>query len=75
MTSHKGFEKKIETILASNNYWNSSAIYKKFAKVLADQPELNLKTDSAKLYEKTEQLEEDGSVWISDDYKNLMASN
>ena len=68
----KGFEKKIEKILSSNNYWNASAIYAKFANVLEKNPDLNLKTEEAILYENPEMLESDGSVWISNEYKALM---
>tara|TARA_Y100000589_G_scaffold329130_1_gene374894 strand:+ start:2269 stop:3285 length:1017 start_codon:yes stop_codon:yes gene_type:complete len=70
----KGFEKKIAIILKENNYWNSSAVYSKYANVIKENPELNLKTESAKLYKNPEQLESEKVVWIGDAYKKIMNS-
>lgn len=70
----KGFEKKIAKILEENNYWNSSAVYAKYAKIMAKNPSLNLKTKSSTFYKNPEQLEREKIVWIGEEYRKLMKS-
>jgi len=70
-----GFYEKIQRVLEEKSYWNASETYQKYLSFIERHPDLNLKQASAKKYQKSEELEEENTVWISEDYKNWVAKN
>ena len=70
-----GFYQKVKSILDDNNYWNANDIYSKYSNVLRTNPSINLKTDTAKIYDKPEQLINEKAMWLSNDYKNWISKN
>ncbi len=65
----------MKSILDDNNYWNANDIYSKYSNVLRTNPSINLKTDTAKIYDKPEQLINEKAMWLSNDYKNWISKN
>ncbi len=68
----RGFYKKIQRVIKEKNYWNASETYLKYLKHIEKNPLLNLKKASAKKYSSSENLQDEGTVWVSESYKKYL---
>lgn len=67
-----GFYEKIQRVLKEKNYWNASETYQKYLDHIQKNPDLNIHQATAKKYISAENLENEGTVWMSDAFKEFV---
>ena len=58
-----------------NDYWNANKIYRQYLNVIKENININLRSNSSKLYNNPNQLEDEKAVWISNQYKKWVTQN